>query len=290
MPYVLIPLLSVLSNIKIIIQGKFSKSLAKNDFDVILFNAGMFFSLTLVIVLAFGVPHLSLETVLLGGLFGALSVIFQQLYSKAFQNGPVSATCVLVNCGMFIPILFCIIAYHEKVTLLKILGALGGLTAIVFLLHRSENHKAKNNWKYYAALVFLLNGLLSVLQKIHQHTDSANEKVGFIVIAYSTATVISLFMSLVYRSKGETTVIFPLSAKVVLYMLSIGVTLGLFQILMLYLAETVDALLLYPLQNITAVLFSTLSGIILSKDKISKYQSVGISIGVISVLCLTIQI
>lgn len=282
----LIFLLAFLSTGKVIIQGRFSREMTKNTLDVFVFNTGMFAAVALCMFFVFRLPKISPLTFLLGAIFGTLSVFFQMLYMRAMKMGAVSLTTMAVHFAIVFPIVFCIFAYGEVLSLTKAVGILLLIPSAILLFRPEKNVLISRKWLLLLLIIFPVNGMSNIIQKIHQHTAFYEEVGGFVLSAYAVAAMISLILSL-YRKKvlGES-LSFRISPRTCLPMLLIGIILGVFQALFLYLTGRVDAVVLYPIQTASTIILSVLSGIFLFGDRLDKQKFIGVFLGLCSILAV----
>ena len=68
----------------------------------------------------------------------------------------------------------------------------------------------------------------------------------------------------------------------------IGIVLGVYNSGMLYYSGIINSVILNPTVNISSVLWSTLYGVVLFKEKLTKNQKIGFAAGIISIFLITI--
>jgi len=77
---------------------------------------------------------------------------------------------------------------------------------------------------------------------------------------------------------------FPTSPKVFIYAAAVGLLLAAFQAVNTYTAAHVDGTFHYPVFSGAMMIFSTLSGVIIFRDKLSKRQLIGIATAIVAVV------
>ncbi len=282
----LVFLLAFLSTGKVIIQGRFSRKMTKNTLDVFVFNTGMFGSVALCMLFVFRLPKISPLTFLLGAVFGILSVFFQMLYMRAMRMGAVSLTTMAVHFAIVFPIVFCIFAYGEVLSLTKAIGILLLIPSAILLFRPEQSAPISRKWLLLLLIIFPVNGVSNIVQKIHQHTAFHEEVGGFVLSAYAVAAVLSLVLSLYRKKVFRESMSFRISPRTCAPMLLVGVVLGAFQALFLYLTGQVDAVVLYPVQTSATIILSVLSGVFLFGDRLDKKKFLGVFLGICSILAV----
>lgn len=134
-------------------------------------------------------------------LFYAVVIIsFTYFGMRAFQSANLSVYSIFSMLGgMVLPLVFGIVFYDEKMTISK--GVCCALIVISLLLTLEKGKSIKKCWIYYIA-IFILNGLMGVISKIHQssrsiHTDSKS----FMMIVYLWVFIICLLWYLTKNIK-----------------------------------------------------------------------------------------
>ena len=286
MGYLLIIVLSLLTVLKVTVQGKFSKLYVKESVDILAFISGSFFIISLLIFLVFGVKNVSLETILYGVSIGVLTTIFQLFYTKAMKNGPVSITSLVANMQIILPTLFSAIVYKDEFGVLKILGVVF-LFGSMFLLLRPKNGDKTKSWIFLVVTTFFAGGISSIVQKIQGEGDYSAQRNQMLFFCYLTAGVLSMIILIINAIKGKKPT-FKLSLKPLGFMLGLGVTLCAYQVLLVYLISIVAGTILYPLHNVTVVLFTAIMGFVFFKEKFDKISLIGVIVSAGSILCLVL--
>ena len=283
MELIIILVLSTLATTKVTLQTRFGKSYLSTGADTAFFNALVFLTATLLFLADIFIA--SPQTWFFAFLFGAFTVGFQLLYTKALSIGNVSMTVLMVNLSMLFPTLVSAIVYKEPIGLVKGIGIV--LTVIAFLL--STNLKSKKSisgkWFLLASLALLFNGCIGISQKIFAESPYGQEKEAFVSISYLLAFVITSIIILIYQGKK---IKITTAKKLPVYIFSVltGLVLGLFQWLNTYAITIIDGTLLFPSYSGGVIILSTIVGFVLFKDKITKSQGISILIGVIAVVLM----
>lgn len=282
-------LMAVLANTKVLVQGKFGRSMVKTTQDVVGYNGLLFVFAALSFFVLFFEPRFpSATTLLLAALFGVANVLFQLCYLSAMKSGPVSITVLIANFAVIPTSLFGVIAYGEPFSWIKCMGLL--LIVISFFLTVKPSAEERSfNWKWLllALSAAVCSASCTLLQKSHQHTAFSEERSLFVTYAYIVAALISAVLVLLMRAKGNR-ITFRLQFSLLWPALLTGFVLALYQFLVLWLAGEMDSMVMFPVNSSTCILVSFLFGILFFKDRLSVRQWIGSAIGIAAVVLISL--
>ena len=191
---------------------------------------------------------------------------------KAFAVANLSVYSVFSMLGgMLLPFLLGVGFYDEKLTVFKIICCV--LIVVSVLLNIKGGKQSKKAFLYYMA-VFVLNGGVGVISKIHQssalpHTDST----GFMFISSLAGIIISAIWLMIQYKK-----IPIIKGKSLLYASGYGIFNGLGNWFLLISLVNLPASVQYPLVTGGVMVFSTIISAV-RKEKLTKtdYISAAIS-------------
>ena len=217
---------------------------------------------------------------------GVLFIIVFNLMAKTSQDLGVSVASVATKMSLAIPVLVGVWLYQEQLGLFKILGILLALLAVYF-----ASIKKATRWQRKAlllpALVFLGSGIIDVAIKYIQN---------FLV----EAPEFPLFSSSVFAAAALTGLIFIGIREPSRYLnygsknIIAGIALGVpnfFSIYFLLRALNTPKLAsatVFTLNNTGIVMFTTLLGIALFQERLSRTNWMGIVMAVISILLVAL--
>lgn len=283
--FIMVLALCILATLKATLQSAFAKKNVKNTTDGIFFNGLIFiFSSLLFIKDAVGC---NIIVILFGTVFGLGSFLYQLFYIKAMACGNVSLTILMVNLSMIIPTTFSAFAYGEKLTPLRLLGIILCLIALTLGVDYKEKAKEYKKWFLFALLAMLANGASTIWQKVFSKTEYVGDSGGFVAWSYLAAAVFSVIMYFVLKTKS-TALSFKITHTIILFALSAGIVLGIFQYINTKAVSTIDGTLLFPSFYGGNLITSTLAGVLIFKDKLKKIQIISIIVGVISLVLMSI--
>lgn len=211
-------------------------------------------------------------SIALSVVYAAACILMTYFSMKAFAVANLSVYSVFSMLGgMLLPFLLGVGFYDEKLTVFKIICCV--LIVVSVLLNIKGGKQSKKAFLYYMA-VFVLNGGVGVISKIHQssalpHTDST----GFMFISSLAGIIISAIWLLIQYKK------IPLiKGKSLLYASGYGIFNGLGNWFLLISLVNLPASVQYPLVTGGVMVFSTIISAV-RKEKLTKtdYISAAIS-------------
>lgn len=226
----------------------------------------------MLIISGFKIPDITPFSIILSVIYSAACILMTYFSMKAFAVANLSVYSVFSMLGgMLLPFLLGVGFYNEKLTVFKCVCC--ALIAVSVLLNLRSGKQSKKAFLYYMA-VFILNGGVGVISKIHQsahtpHTDST----GFMFLSSVASIVISgIWLLIQYRK-------IPLiKGKSLLYASGYGIFNGVGNLFLLISLSHLPASVQYPLVTGGVMVFSTIISAV-RKEKLSKtdYIAAGIS-------------
>lgn len=204
-------------------------------------------------------------------IYAAACILMTYFSMKAFAVANLSVYSVFSMLGgMLLPFLLGVGFYNEKLTLFKVICC--GLITVSVLLNLKGGKQSKKAFLYYMA-VFVLNGGVGVISKIHQssaiaHTDST----GFMFLSSAVSVLISGIWLIVQHKK------IPLiKGKSLVYSSGYGIFNGVGNWLLLISLSNLPASVQYPLVTGGVMVFSTIISAV-RKEKLSKTDYIAAAI------------
>ncbi len=203
------------------------------------------------------------------------------------KNGTLALySLFLMTGGMVVPYVWGLIFLDESFSILRTIG----LFLIILAVSISNKIEKNTNFKFILLCfsVFLLNGFVSVVSKVHQ-IENTYKTVGtndFILLGAIFRTVIVGIMFLFQIKKHEPTFDnsnVKLNKVFLLLALSTILSNGA-SFLLLQGAKNVPATVLYPFNTGGTIICTTLFGILIYKENLSKNEIIGIIICFIGTL------
>lgn len=273
---------SVGSALQKVYQEKFSQNVK----PTLLFTALVTFTIGIICIFFTGFTFsLKWQGWLFASIMGLMFTVNTPLVHKAIALGGMGFGGLFqLLGGMLLPFLYGILWLNESVLIKQIFGTL--LIVIVFFVQIDFKKPSDKKFFIYAILTFLINGLYSVLLKVHSglgsNTFEVMTVIGFVGGISSLITFIALNKKdKIFQTKKE--LIIGLGTSVghgLMQCVTIGVKI--------FLGTAMAATFLFPFSTVISILFGILLGIILFKEKLNVRKVITIFISVLAVLCFTL--
>lgn len=219
-----------------------------------------------------------------GILYGFL--LFMLLYCsyRAMMEGSFSVTKFVACPAFIVPTVYAVFALGEDITAMQMIGILCILIALGLCANpRYSAQPLTLKWGLFAFGLFLANGLIGIFYKVMGgHLDN-NEYDILLAIAAMTAMLLFAGILIVQRIRSQKDIVFPKGKKLLLVFAN-GLCTCSFIRLNLYVSKLLPAAVIFPVSNCAIVILSTLAGLVMFKEKLSKIQILGIIIGIASIL------
>lgn len=277
-----------------ILRNQFSKKYVKSNTDLQIFNALSSIisavSIAVICVCTSGLSKPSPFTILLGIVFGIATALCAILNIKALECGPLSYTKIIISCSMIIPALSGMLFFgEESISVLQYIGILFMIASFICAVDKkNEQAGASLKWLLMCLGAFVFCGSVGVMQKVHQSSVYKNELGSFLIIAFITSAVLSL-LTVLLRSEKITVFERGKLKNFLCISLICGIGIAFCNHVNIYLSGVISAIILFPVLNGGSMLLTSAAGLIFWKEKFSKKQYVGLTLGVISILLLCIN-
>lgn len=224
-----------------------------------------------------------LGTVLLGVLF----IVVFNLMAATAQRAGVSVASVATKMSLAIPVLFGVMVYGEHLSAFQVTGVVLALAAVYFASLKATSTSLEKTPLLLPLLVFLGSGIIDTsikyIQEVHMNT---HEYPLFSATVFASAAITG-FVAVLLRAI-KTPLRFNL--RNVLGGTALGI-LNYFSIYFLLKAleqPNLNSASVFTINNVAIVMFSTLLGILLFKERISMKNWGGIALAVISIIMVAL--
>ena len=286
MEYLLLVLAALTSSFKGLICKKIGTD-NSNGRRIYIFNAGIFFVASVTVLLysliSRGLGSVSLRTLLLALTFAAVLLFTQLTETYAMKLGPASVTILIYSLGLVLPILYGRIFLSEKISLIQLFGMAFVVAALVFIIDPKKDKSFSLKWFVFATLAALGSGTTALIQKIHQSSEAKGELCVFLVISFVFAAVFSVAIAFFSRG-GEGRLKF--GASDLRFTLFSGACIGALNIMNLYLAGKLPAIIQFPIYNIGSMILTGVGGRIFFGERMSKKKLIGFLAGCAAILMI----
>ncbi len=199
------------------------------------------------------------------------------------KNGVVLSS-TFSKLGLLVPIFIAIIFYHETPSILKIIGIILAIIAIIIMNIEFKKKDIDSNGFniMYLLLILLLlfGGLTDASSTIFEHTSNFKLKGLFLSIIFSSALFISLIILVIQHRK--------ISIKDILFGLGIGIPNYFSSFFLLNSLNSLDAVIVYPTYSVSSIVIITLVGVLFFKEKLKLNEIIGMVIIIGSIVLLNI--
>ncbi len=294
--YVLLGVSIILSVAKSSVYNAYAKTVKPTLFSTFIFNGATYTVAALVALVAlfFSGFKLSLSTVICAFSYAVIVFSLQTISITAMKLGTMTLTTIFVMYGMLIPSLAGPLFWHEPFGILQGVGIVL-MAASLWLLKdgKSEGEKSgsvSKKWLILGAVAFFLSGMAGVMEKIHQSTPGKEEKGMFVFVACLFMLLFAFIVSAV-TAKSKTNAEGSVKAKTLISFGAIsGAVIGLYCMINLTLAGNLDSMIYFPVANGGAMILSVLVSSTVFKERLNKRKLIGVIVGVLGIVCLSIPI
>ena len=247
----------------------------------------------IVLLLWGGFDGMSVFTCILGLLFG-LAISLQEIFMiKALRTGPMSYTMVIVSCSTVFIALSGFFFFGERIGVLQLVGILFMIGSFVFATEKKEGEKKGGFlWLIYCLVSFVFSGSIGFMQKTHQASELHKVEINtFLVLSFLVSFIFSATLALISMKKAEKPLIEKnKEGKVYWLLLGIMVASGICVAanhkFNLGLSGEIPSAVFFPIVNGGNLVLTTLSALVIFREKLNRKQWIGVILGVLSVLFL----
>jgi drug/metabolite transporter (DMT)-like permease len=218
-------------------------------------------------------------SIILGFLF---ITVFNILAITSQKNG-LSVASVAGKMSVIIPIIFAVIVYNEKLSILKIIGILMALIAVYLVSIKEKGIVIKKKTLIYPLLLFFGSGIIDTsIKYIEKSYVGKNEIPLFSATIFGFAAIIGLVI-LIFKA-------FKKNLKINLRNIVAGIILGVFNYYSIYYllkalrSDSLNSSTVFTINNVAIVMLTTLVGILFFKEKVIHKNWIGIGLAIISII------
>lgn len=205
----------------------------------------------------------------------------------ALECGPLSLTALITAYSLFIPTGFGLLVWGEEFTILKLIAIILLAISISLLNIKTEGDiQAVLSMKWFILIIilFVSSGFTSVIQRLQQIAFDGQYDSVFMAISLTMVVSILCAIALIKEHKELK---LALKISCVPAVLS-GVATGMLNLCTMLCTKMFPASVFFPVLMASNIILSTLFGIFLFKEKLSKTQFTAIILGVICVVLMNI--
>lgn len=216
---------------------------------------------------------------------GSLFIVVFNLTSITTVRSGVSAASVASKLGLVFPVILAFIVYHEPTSLLKITGICLAFAAVILSSLKEEKSHNTSHSLFLPLLVFFGSGACDSFTQfaIKQYIGNTGIEEFTLILFLSAAscgTILFLYNVIVKK------------AAISFRSLKWGVVLGIvnyFSFLFLLKALSIlnwGSSVIFPLNNLGVVAFSTIAGVLIYKENLSRSNLIGLLLAGIAIVAI----
>ncbi len=263
------------------ILHKFANRDIRNMGDTFFFNGGI--SIMWIVILAVfsalsGDFVISPGSMFYGSIYGIIICSFLLFKNLSLTSGPVSLTTLIGSCPFILTTLFGVIFMNQDINAMQILGIALIIISLILCISPKKGEKISIKWLTFCSIFFLAGGGVGILYMLFGASDAAKEINGMMFCAACVATALYFAVGFIINIIGKKPCP-KIHKSGIPFILLCGIASCTYMRMNLYLSTVIPSLVFFPLSNSSVVILSTLSGVLLFKEKLSKLQILGMIIG-----------
>lgn len=278
-------LLSI-SMLSMVFQNSLFNNVSKKNLsgkaDTLYYNSCLY----IVCVVLFGILALggsiSAYSVGLGLLFGIVTMLSNFYKLSALSKGPMHITILITTSSMIIPAMSGFILFGEPFSIGKGIAILTLILFIYLSLKREKSEKIDKTWIFYCGAAFLFQGIIGIIQKIHQSSVHKDELFLFLAVSFLFSFLFARIIS--KREKSS----YQFEKKQYIFAVICGICTFIMNYLNLKLSGVLPSQFFFPLINGGSIILTSLISITVFKEKITTLQLIGLIGGIISLIFICI--
>ena len=203
---------------------------------------------------------------ILGLISGCLYLTCFTLMKLNIERNGVMLATVFMKLGVLIPVLMAIIVFREAPTVLRVIGFLIAVAAIIILNMGPKDDKAGKKVML-LLLLLIVSGFTESMANIYDKAGSADLKDNFLFFNFLTAMLLAGTVTAIKHK--------PVTWKDLVFGVLIGVPNYFASRFLLLSLGQLPAVAVYPVYNVGAIVLVGIAGIFLFKEKMNAKKYLG---------------
>jgi uncharacterized membrane protein len=216
-------------------------------------------------------------------LFGLMFISTFNLIAYGVKTSGLMVVSIAQKMSLIIPLAFSIVYYNESYGPIKIIGILLALIAIYFSSKKDTEIGTVFSWKtlLIPGIIFLGSGIVDISIKISQEYFGKQAPFSIILACiFGAAGVIGLSQKLIKRERIQRK---DFIGGIFLGLLNFSSTYFLMKALS---SDSLESSFVFAINNIGIILFNSMIAAAIFKEKISRTNTIGIILALISILII----
>jgi len=218
-------------------------------------------------------------------ILGFLFIFIFNILALTAQKSGVGVAAVASKMSVVIPIIFAVVVYKEELGVLKFIGIILALAAVVLVSIKRKIEFEKISY-ILPLLLFFGSGMIDTTLKYVERTFVTRSNTKLFTASIFLIAGIMGIVTLLIKSKG---IIHRLKFKNFVA----GIVLGIPNYFSIYFlikalqSPTIESSTIFTLNNVSIVMLTTLLGLFIFKEKLIKRNWLGIFLAILSIILVT---
>jgi len=222
-------------------------------------------------------------------LMGCLFISVFNLIGFSSVKVGITITQTANKLSLAIPVLFSFLLYGERISLIKIIGIILALLAVILVSYKPSEPSGKRRpiWEYaLPVILFLSSGIIDTLTKYVQHTFLTKESVSNIYLITSFLTAFSigiLILIVLYLTKKK---VFNIRFLLAGILLGVPNYFSIYYLVKALQSDILSSSAVIPINNIGVLFAVSLFGIFIFREKLSRSNYAGLALTLIAIFLI----
>ncbi|MCB0454306.1 MAG: DMT family transporter [Aequorivita sp.] len=220
---------------------------------------------------------------------GALFIIVFNLMALTTQRSGLSVVSVATKMSVVIPVVFGLLYYKESLGVLKFFGIILALAAVYLAsIKTKDGLKIKASNFIFPILVFLGSGIIDTsIKYLEGEYVAKNDIPIFSATLFASAATIGIVIITIKTLKGK----FHFQFKNVLGGIGLGIPnyFSIYFLVQALRSGIFDSSGIFTINNVAIVMLSTLTGILLFREKLLPKNWIGICLAILGILLIAFE-
>ena len=233
------------------------------------------------------------QTLLYAFFYGVFLTAANYFGVRAITEGHMGVVSMIGSFSLIVPCAYGLIFLDEKLSIFGIIGLILVFISIALLSYKKQSGALSVRCLVFSFITLIANGACSVLQKMQQTAQPNSFRAEFTLFSSVVAFLVFMVMRNANGKKEQTPTASDGTAALFNKNTALFGTLsGLFNgasgLLVLTLAASQNASVLFPLLSVANSVVAVVVGRVVFKEKLTVLQMISVAIGIVSVVLLKI--
>lgn len=281
-------ILAIVSSTLIALVLKFSEN--RNQNRNVVTSANYIAAFTISLVMFFGRGDVQLESSvisvlglgIIAGILYFLGFIFIQ---KSIKENGVGITGAVSKIGIIVPVLLSIILWREIPNILQGIGIIISLSAIILINLSSGDVRSVINFNRTILLLFIISGSVELSTKVFEKYYQTGSKPLYLFTTFFVAFMISIYFTFRDIRNGK-----KFTKTDIVTGFIVGIPNMFTSYFLIESFRHIKASVAFPIYSSGTILFISLSGVIIFKEKLKRKEIFAILMIVAAIVMMNIKI